>query len=286
MPPQFRRASDDVRSMTPARLREAYCYPTTGRVPVTYVLRAVVLAIIDEVEANPAAWTFEGGVRDMFHQYAEPVLARLRPQERAKNEPPLFGDMLAEQIVGQGRTTYRALRMTDHLWEHRRIGVSRPDVLVVGEKLGLSRLLHRIHELEDVSTLCLNGYPNLITCEYTALHVADAMAAAGLAGPVHIIALVDHDPYGAHIAVTLQSMLGRMGLTDTRIQTPFHPRLLTEEELPRARYPVRERPGDKASVRTWLDERARLGEASFGVAVDGADWHRLEDRVRGWIADV
>ncbi len=286
MPRRFTRAPDDARTMTAGRLREAYGYKSSQRVSVTSVLRAILLDVIDEAAADPAAWTFEGNVRDLFHRYAEPVLARLRPDERLKTEHHQFDVIFTDLIINQRLAAYKSLNITDHLWENRRIGATRPHVLVASEKLGLVRLLRRIHETEDVSTLCLNGYPGAVTCEYTAAHITDAMAAAAITGPVRIIALVDYGPFGADLAQKLQTMLARVGLQDTTLETPFNPTLLTPGELARARYPIRDRTTSWASrVRAWSEDRRSRGEPDFGVTLEGADWHRLEALVRGWIAD-
>ena len=41
---------------------------------------------------------------------------------------------------------YQDFNFTDENWENRRIGTSRPEILVFAEKTGWVRFLHEIHE--------------------------------------------------------------------------------------------------------------------------------------------
>jgi len=264
--------------MNAAQLKKAYGGWRSGAPVLRHLLRGLLLDLIDDVNAAPGDWTFKGGIRDLFHHLAEPVLARIPTGHRGRVEYALFADELDRMIQHEHRTTYRSLNITDHLWENRRIGERLPHVLVVSEKIGLVRLLRRVNLRLSVSTLAMNGYMNAVTAEYTAVHILQAMTRRGIDQPVHIIALVDYDPAGHDIARIVPQMLARAGMTNTKLDVPLHPRLLTPDALVTARTPL----GTPTRHRATRHERFMRDTGGIegrreAVSLDAFDWHTLED---------
>lgn len=161
----------DLRDRTPVELR-ALLGAAAGRVIRTRLFRAAVLQTARDRASGVEA--FGGHVRALWHRVAEPVLARLSPEERGVEPYAAFHDELASMVFDQRLTTYSALGITDPNWEERRIGGVRPDVIVVAEKLPYFRMLRRVHEALGVTVCVTSGYPPGATCEYTARHVREA----------------------------------------------------------------------------------------------------------------
>ncbi|MFT7624801.1 MAG: hypothetical protein ACI9WU_003991, partial [Myxococcota bacterium] len=264
----FKRTARPARELSGDELRAWFGQPD-GRVFARQIARNLLLDLLDRIRAAPEDWRFEGGIRDLFHVVLEPVLARLAPDERGPSEYVTFADELNGMVQHQRLVTYRELNVTDRAWENRRIGDRRPDVMVIREKLGLVRLLRRVHRAHGVSTLALNGYPNAVTMEYTAAHVLEALGTAGLPSRIHVIALTDWDPYGHNIARVFGQMLLRFGVGEVQVETPLEPELLSAPERALARYPLRRPKSTHRHVfARWLAAHFGDGTRPYGLALD------------------
>ena len=189
---------------------------------------------------------------------------------------------LAEMVGVERLFDYADFGFVDDNWENRRIGGGRPQLIVFAEKAGWMRLLRRLHERHDVTVLALGGKPSLLTSEYTARHVRAAMTAAGLAGPVSLVGLVDWDPDGAIIAHAFAEQLAIFGVEVAQSELLIRPEHFSPEALQLLSRPTR----PSASGQRWLRAGGGLDGQLAVLSAEAMPTERAEALVAQAVARV
>lgn len=138
---------------------------------------------------------------------------------------------------------YADFDFTDENWENRRIGTSRPEVLVFAEKAGWIRLL-----------------PSALTSEYTASHITSATKGER---PVRLIGIVDYDPAGDIVAHSFQAQLKSAGLTRSTLTTIIHPKHYTSDEIKIFKFPLPKK--EKTKLKEWLKKTGGIDGKPYGL---------------------
>ena len=168
---------------------------------------------------------------------------------------------------------------TDEGWEQRRLGTTRPDVLVFAEKTGWIRLLRRWHERWGVSILALGGFPSALTSEYTATHLAPLIGEK----TVQLIGIVDFDPSGSLIASSFRGQLEASGLKVSEPRLLIEPKHYKDEELRMFAYPLPQ--SQKTKLSNWLEETGGIKGEAMGLESESLPIERLEGLLEALLGD-
>lgn len=270
-------AGGDLRDRSPEqliRLFEARHRP--GRFVTTYLLRSALLQVARQNReardrGDPPA--FEGHLRSLWHAVVEPLLARLPPDLPPKNPYKLLVKTLGKLVFQDRLLRYSDLRLTDRSFEDRRIGTSRPAILVVAEKRGLFRVLRRVHERTGVTVWATAGFPSGVGSEITA---ADVLAATGGASEIDLLVVADYGPAGFDIARALRRHLTHFGLSVRSTTRLFRPELVPEPLRERAARPIPTAGRRGAIIARWLEATGGLDGRPLRLNVETLEPDRLE----------
>ncbi len=273
----------DIRTMTPEQLIEAFG-SSRGILVTTRLIRALALQCYEAIRRGDEE-PIQGNVRSFWYRYVKPVLARVPANQRRRERADLaVSKTLTSLIRYRGLMSYAGFGFTDENWRNRVIGVERPQVLVFTEKTAHLRLLLRLNKRFGVSVLTLGGFPSACTSEFTATQLNEALArsASGSDTPVHLIAIVDHDPAGALVARTFVEQLARFGCKPASMRTVVTPDLLDAEALEHHRIAQK----NDARTATWLAETGGIDGKADGFSVSAVPVSTLEKAASAVILEL
>lgn len=253
----------DLRRMSRDELLEHFG-SASGRLVLTRLFRNLGWQIYERVrdQKDPPV---DGNLRSSWYRYAKPILARIPDDDDLVKDPyDTLGRMLAELVLERKLFRYADLGIVDENWENRRIGTTRPEVVVFTEKTGWVRWLRQAHTRWGVTTLALGGAPSAITSTYTVEHLLQV-----LPDPpprVRLIGVVDYDPSGRAIAEAFQRQLAQAGLPDTDLATVIHPRHYAADELELFAFELPRR--QKTLNARWLEVTGGVGGREVGLEAE------------------
>jgi hypothetical protein len=179
-------------------------------------------------------------------------------------------DLFAQMVLELQLFSYADFDFTDENWENRRIGTTRPEILVFAEKTGWIRFLRSLYEEFGVSVLALGGAPSALTSEYTAKHIKEAIRGEG---SINLIGVVDYDPAGHIIANAFQQQLAAAGLPSSKLTLMIHPRHYTKEEIDIFKFSLPK--GEKTKLDQWLEKTGGIDGKAYGLESESMPRERL-----------
>lgn len=263
-------SNEDLRRLSTSELVAHFASRRSGRVVMTRLMRSVIWQAHRQIQRGEEAPIY-GNLRTFWYRFLKPLLGRLPSHQTPKQDP--YDAMLAvfvEMVLDHKLFRYKDFDFTDENWENRRIGTSRPHVLVFAEKRGWVRFLRDLHTLWGVSTLALGGAPSALTSEYTADHIREVLPPRQ---PLILFGLVDFDPAGAVIAAAFQRQLAAQGLDVSTLHLPIHPQYYSPEELELFSYPLSKR--QPTLTRRWLDRTGGILGQPRGLEIESMPRPRL-----------
>ncbi len=264
----------DPAAMTGDELLAAFSSARTGRLMVTRLIKCLVHRSWQRIRRGDDP-EIEGNVRTFWYREVKPVLSRVAPDLWSRKDPDrATSEVLASLIEGKHLLSYADFGFTDENWRNRGIGLLRPRVLVFAEKAAQLRLLLRLHKRLGVSFVALGGMPSACTSEFTVaqLHATMATTEAGVDAPVHLLGIVDHDPWGDLIARSFASQLRSFGLRIGSEQHLVQPHRFEPEERLANRIPLERH----ARTEQWLAAGGGIDGAPWGLSVESLPTERLE----------
>jgi hypothetical protein len=203
----------------------------------------------------------------------------MRDDDRLRTDPydvltSAFSDLVLERKLFR----YADFDFSDEHWENRRIGTRHPHILVFSEKTGWFRFLRELHEDQGVSVLALGGAPSALTSEYTA---AQLLAALPRQRTVHLIGIVDYDPFGDVIAEAFRNQLAQSGLRRLTLQTLVSPEPYSASELAVMRYPLSKR--YRTLLSRWMAKTGGIHGEPFGLESESMPLERVTPLVKAAI---
>ncbi len=264
----------DIRSMSATELLAHFGSAASGRLVVTRLVRNLAYQAWQQIRAGTAP-PIQGNIRSFWYAWVKPVLLRVPEQHRPNTDPDrTVSEALASLVHGRQLLSYADFGFTDENWRNRGIGLLRPHVIVFAEKAGQLRLLLRLHKRLGVSFLALGGLPSACTSEFTVRHLREHLAttALGVDAHIHLIGLVDYDPWGSLVAHHFRKQLTGFGLASTSLELIVGPELFTPSELAGARLPLK----DSGRTTRWLDAGGGIDGEAWGLSVDSVPIDRLQ----------
>jgi hypothetical protein len=222
-----------------------------------------------------------GNIRTFWYLWVKPVLAHIEEDANAKTDPyDVMIRLFAEMVLDLKLFRYSDFDFTDENWENRRIGPTRPEVLVFAEKSGWIRFLRELHEELGVSILALGGAPSALTSEYTARDVKVALKGNQA---MKLIRIVDYDPSGDIIANAFKDQLAATGLPSSSLTTVINPRHYSEEEIEIFRFPLPKK--EQTKLTQWLKRTGGIDGKAYGLESESMPRERLMELIRELVVD-
>jgi hypothetical protein len=256
-----------------------YFAAESGRILLAPLIRNIIRQAHERIRAGVEP-PVRGNVRTFWYRWVKPALAHIPDDDRAETDPyDVMVRLFVELILERKLFNYADFDFTDENWENRRIGSTRPDVVVFAEKSGWIRFLRDIHAELGVSVLALGGAPSALTSEYTARHIRAVIGAA----PARLVGIVDYDPAGAIIAGAFRDQLTATGLTISSLITVIDPKHYSADELRMYTFPLPKR--EKTKLAKWLAAAGGIHGEPFGLEAESMPLEKVRNLVRGLVLD-
>lgn len=274
----IRRFDKDIRHMTGRELERNFSAESSGRVVLTLVMKNIIWQVYERINAGLHP-PITGNLRSFWYLWVKPVLSHIPVGFDPKTDPyDVMLRMFTRLILDLKLFRYSDFDFTDENWENRRIGTSRPGVLVFSEKRGWIRFLRDLHEELGVSILALGGSPSALTSEYT---VRDITSALKDGSPIRLIGIVDYDPAGDIIAHSFQNQLGAAGFLKSKLLTVVRPKYYTQDELKVFRFPLPKKEQTKLSE--WMKRTGGINGKPYGLEAESMPREKIKSLIHKWI---
>jgi hypothetical protein len=269
----IRHFDQDVRTMSRAELAKNFGAKSSGRIPLAHLIKNIIWQAYEKIRDGGEP-PIAGNIRTFWYLWVKPALSRARLSRKPKTDPYETMLFIFTQLVLDRRLfRYSDFDFTDERWENRRIGTTRPEVLVFAEKTGAIRFLRELHEELGVSILALGGQPGALSSEYTARDISAALTEKT---KIRLIGIVDYDPSGDIIAQSFKSHLAAVGLTNIRMTADLiHPKNYSEEEIEMFRFPIPKGKGESAKLAKWLEKTGGIDGEAYGLETESMPRERL-----------
>lgn len=158
------------------------------------------------------------------------------------------------------------------------VGAKRPSLLFFTEKEGLWFRAQQYSKQYGISAMASHGEPGLLTIEY----FADQLQKRRV-GVVHIGALTDYDPWGFHIATSIQDKLKFYGF-DVKLERLTSIKLFTEEMIEEGKRDLRQTVSKAKwkEVEEWMRITNGVNGEPYSLHVDMANGPQLDGVVAAW----
>jgi hypothetical protein len=271
----IRHFDKDLRLMSRDELAEHFAAQSSGRILLVPLIKNTIWQAFEFISTGKAPLIM-GNIRTFWYLWVKPVLAHIEDDADAKTDPyDVMIRLFAEMVLDLKLFRYSDFDFTDENWENRRIGPTKPEVLIFAEKSGWIRFLRELHEEFGVSVLALGGAPSALTSEYTARDIRAVLKG----GPsVHLIGIVDYDPSGDIIANAFRDQLAATGLPSSTLTTIIHPKHYTEEEIEIFRFPLPKK--EKTKLEEWMKRTGGINGKPYGLESESMPRERLKDLIQ------
>lgn len=251
----------------------------SGRLVMTRLVRSIIWNAYERIRGGQEG-PVEGNIRSFWYRFLKPILSSTLEDERYGQHPyDVLTYELARMVMDHRLFRYAEFDFTDENWEHRRIGPQHPHVIVYAEKVGWIRFLRRAHETLGVTTLAHGGMPSALSSEYTIDHVREHVrAGARRLAPLHLIGVVDWDPWGASCARAFERQLRAFGALVASHRWVIEPKHYTVEE--RRTFRVSLPRSHKKQVRDWMAQTGGVDGGRWGLEAESMSWGKAWDITR------
>lgn len=262
---------EDIRRMSRKELQKHFAAESSGRILLARVIKNIIWQVYERIQAGTQP-PITGNIRTFWYQWVKPVLSHLPDYGDAKTDPyeAVIGTF-THLVLDLKLFRYADFDFTDENWENRRIGTSRPEVLVFAEKAGWIRFLRELHEEWGVSVLALKGLPSALTSEYTASHITSAIKSER---PIRLIGIVDYDPAGDIVANSFRAQLKGVGLARSTLTTIIHPKHYTRDEIKIFKFPLPKK--EKTKLNAWLRKTGGIDGKPYGLESESMPLERVK----------
>ena len=259
-------------------LAKYFAAESSGRIILTKLIKNIIWQAYEKISACEEPAIF-GNIRTFWYMWVKPVLAHIPDDDNVKTDP--YDTMLkafVKMVLDLKLFKYADFDFTDENWETRRIGKTRPEILIFSEKTGWVRYLRKLYEEFDVSVLALGGAPSALTSEYTSTHINEKLKEKH---KIHLIGIVDYDPSGYIIANAFQEQLCATGLPDSTLSLVVHPKHYSQREIEIFQYPLPKR--QKTKTAQWLQSTGGIKGKAYGLESESMSRKKLHELIRGII---
>ena len=293
----------DPRTLQRDELVDLFGAKSSGRIIVRKLVRSIIWHVHQGIKSGDID-PIESNIRGFWYAWTKPIFSHLAPDD-ISDKADLYKALTEEftrLVLVEGLMHYSDFDFTDENFEERRIGTTRPHVLVFAEKRGAIRLLRRIHKMTGCSTLALGGSPSALTSEYTARDIRGAINKLNLPSaptpppliapnhpataslpqlasqtPMHLIAIVDWDPSGHTIAAAFARHLEMTGMSIASIRHIIKPRHYEAPQLEIFKFALPAK--NKTLNRNWMSSTGGIAGEAFGLEAESLPMGKVQQLV-------
>ncbi len=260
----------ELRRFSLEEIQEHFSAESSGRIILTKVIKSLIWQAVSWVRSGRISGV-DGNLRSFFYQWIKPVMARIPGALEQKRDPySTMLDVFVELVEKYQLFRYAELDLDDANWEHRRIGVTNPHLLIFAEKIGFFRFLRRIHDSYSVTVAALGGTPSLLSTEYLVRSLGQVVE---LDRQFVAFFIVDWDPSGYQIIHSQLRQLRSLGIANIEPHELIEPEHYTPEDIEVFRFPL---PGrQKTKNRKWLETTGGINGELYGLEADSMPRARL-----------
>lgn len=265
----------DLRGLRRSEIKRYFGSSRSNRIILSKLIKSVIWQAYTRIQDGTES-PITGNLRTFWYRFLKPALAKVPKKYLGKSD--LYDSMIqlfVEMVLELKLFRYEDFDFTDENWENRRIGTTRPEILLFAEKRGWIRLLREFHEEHGVSILALGGFPSALTSEYTTRDLKKKLA-PGQA--VKLVGLVDYDPSGALIAESFRTQLELSGLEISELVTLIEPRHYSSDELALFRYRLPRT--QKTKTKAWMEKTGGIQGERYGLESESMPLARLGKLVK------
>lgn len=199
----------DIRLMTAKELKANFAATSSGRILLSKLIKNIIWQAYERIKEGSEP-PIEGNIRTFWYLWVKPALSHFSSDNKAKTDPyDVLTQNFSQLVLEHKVFSYQDFDFTDENWENRRIGTSKPNILIFAEKTGWIRFLRDLNQELGVSVVALGGAPSALSSEYTAKHILQVLPSSKT--PLKLIGIVDFDPSGHIIAQAFQNSLLLVG---------------------------------------------------------------------------
>lgn len=174
--------------------------------------------------------------------------------------------ILVELSAERRLFTYYDLGFEDVRPDLRRIGKSHPRTVLVVEKYSLLKALDEASQTRGISGIVLGGNPSWIPTEYFCRGLRQAI---GENEPVHLVSLVDYDPFGWLLVEMFREQLDRYGVKTASVKHLVLPERFSPEEIRQVSYQVQSASSAiQGKIRKWMEAGGGIEGKPLGIHAD------------------
>ena len=261
----------DIRTFSKKTLRKHFS-SRTGRIVLTRLIKSVIWQVYQRILSGDEQKIF-GNIRTFWYRYLKVIITKIPKRDLEKTDPyDVMTKIFSEMVFDLRLFRYKDFDFSDENWENRRIGQTKPHVLVFAEKAGWMRYLRQVHSKYGVSTLALGGFPSSLTSEYTSIDIKKAIPQDQ---KIQLIGIVDFDPSGQLIAQSFRHQLELAGLQIESLQTIISPKHYTDKELDLYQYRLPRK--QRTKLARWLEQTNGVRGKAYGLESESMPLERLND---------
>jgi hypothetical protein len=269
----IRHFDQDIRKMSRKQLLKHFGADSSGRLLVFKLVRNLIWQAYERIQSGDEP-PIKSNIRTFWYLWIKPALAHFPEVYKQKTHPfDIMIKAFVEMTLEQKLVQYSDFDLADDNWENRRIGSSRPEVMLFSDKAGWMRMLRELHQELGVSVLTIRGMPSAITSHYTANHIRAALKSER---PLRLIGIINYDPAGYKMAQALQEQLKASGFTKSKLSLIIHPKHYTKDEIKLFRIPIPKSP----KTNQWLKETGGIDGKAYGLESESMPVERLQSLLR------
>lgn len=190
-------------------------------------------------------------IRTYWYMYVKPTLSRAGALSQKTDQYPQLIETIVTMVKDLKLMQYKDIGFADDKESHRNVG-GNPNIIVFSEKIGHQKLLNKITNKYNVSTLALGGQPSVMNIEY----FVDDLKTKGinLKRSFYLFSIVDYDPSGWIIRDAFLNNLKFYGIANTKVIDLIHPDMLTKQEIKTSRYEIKAQENMRVKNQNWLKQ--------------------------------
>jgi len=171
------------------------------------------------------------------------------------------------RMVGEYRLfTYGELGFHEPRPDLHLIGDRHPEVVLLVEKENLFHLALEANRRWGISAFCAGGTPTLVSTEF----FCQKLRATGAQNQaLHLVTLVDYDPFGWIIAGAFRDQAARFGIDFTSPRHLVLPSRFTAREIRTSSFPLTSKSAQiRGIIRKWMAECGGINRKRRGIGSD------------------
>ncbi|PKL80681.1 MAG: hypothetical protein CVV27_00130 [Candidatus Melainabacteria bacterium HGW-Melainabacteria-1] len=264
-----------LRLMTSEELHQHFDHPRTGRFQVQEFMANFIWEYYQLMKRGLRP-PVQGNIRTFWY-LIKPVLGRAVTLQGEKHYAIMLG-MFQRLVTRYKLFKFREFDFSDQGEQFYNPGDRQPQIVLLSEKTGHYRRLQALQKEFGVSIIGLGGMPSILTSEY----FADALGQAIRNAPdrhksakIHLISITDYNPSGAIILKSFVTQLAHQGIKRlASVQSLLTPSRFSAEELQAVTEPLpMKTKADRTKAERWLAAGGGVNGQPLGIESEALILH-------------